>query len=121
MIFTNLEKYLYSKECLKQRRQLPKLPPPPPFPPSILPARKVGGIFLDSGFHTVDSGFPGTGFQSLSVRPGFWIPVFRRIADSMSCYSWFSLKQTSIGFRNPDFLKAFFPHNLHSAYHLQSL
>ena len=39
----------------------------------------------------------------------------------MSCYSRFSLKQTSIGFRNPDSLKAFFPHNLHSAYHLQAL
>ena len=29
MTFTNLEKYLYSKKCLKQRRQLPILPPPP--------------------------------------------------------------------------------------------
>ena len=26
MIFTNLEKYVYSKKCLKQRRQLPPLP-----------------------------------------------------------------------------------------------
>ena len=31
MILTNLEKYLYSKKCLKQRRQLP-IPPPPPHP-----------------------------------------------------------------------------------------
>ena len=30
MTFTNLEKYLYSKKCLKQRRQLPILTPPPP-------------------------------------------------------------------------------------------
>ena len=28
MIFTNLQKYVYSKKCLKQRRQ------PPPFPPA---------------------------------------------------------------------------------------
>ena len=76
---------------------------------------------LDAGFHTLDSGFPGTRFQSLSVRLGFWIPVFRRIADSMSCYSRYSLKQTFIGFRNPDSLTAFFLHNLHSAYHLQAL
>ena len=34
MIFTNLEKYVYSKKCLKQRRQ----PPTPPF-------SKVEGIF----------------------------------------------------------------------------
>ena len=27
MIFTNLEKYVYSKKCLKQRRQPPPLPP----------------------------------------------------------------------------------------------
>ena len=35
MTFTNLEKYVYSKKCLKQRRQ------PPPLPPAI----KVEGIF----------------------------------------------------------------------------
>ena len=29
IIFTNLEKYVYSKNCLKQRRQ-----PPPPLPPA---------------------------------------------------------------------------------------
>ena len=38
MTFTNLEKYVYSKKCLKQRRQTP---PPPPLPPAI----KVEGIF----------------------------------------------------------------------------
>ena len=27
MIFTNLEKYVYSKKCLKQRPQPPPLPP----------------------------------------------------------------------------------------------
>ena len=27
MTFTNLEKYVYSKKCLKQRRQPPPLPP----------------------------------------------------------------------------------------------
>ena len=41
--------------------------------------------------------------------------------DSMSCYSRYSLTQTFIGFRNPDSLKAFFLHNLHSAYNLQAL
>ena len=35
MTFTNLEKYVYSKKCLKQRHQ------PPPLPPVI----KVEGIF----------------------------------------------------------------------------
>ena len=40
MTFTNLEKYLHSKKCLKQRRQLPILPPAP-----IPPASKVEGIF----------------------------------------------------------------------------
>ena len=40
---------------------------------------------LDSGFHAVDSGFPGTGFQSLSVEPGFWIPTVSVIPDSLSC------------------------------------
>ena len=35
MIFTNLEKYVYSKKCLKQRRQ-----PPPP-----LPSSEVESIF----------------------------------------------------------------------------
>ena len=34
MIFTNLEKYVYSKKCLKQRRQ-PRTPP----------SSKVEGIF----------------------------------------------------------------------------
>ena len=28
MTFTNLEKYVYSKKCLKQRRQPPHPPPP---------------------------------------------------------------------------------------------
>ena len=38
MIFTSVEKYVHSKKCLKQRRQLnptppPQTPPPPPPPP----------------------------------------------------------------------------------------
>jgi len=37
MTFTNLEKYMYSKKCLKQRRQ--------PSPPTLSPAIKVKGIF----------------------------------------------------------------------------
>ena len=39
MTFTNLEKYVYSKKCLKQRRQ-----PPNPRPPTT-PSSKVEGIF----------------------------------------------------------------------------
>ena len=41
MTFTNLEKYVYSKKCLKQR---PTSPPPPP-PRSISPSSDVQGIF----------------------------------------------------------------------------
>ena len=70
----------------------------------------------DSGFHAVDSRFQGTGFQEL----GFWIAIFKRIANSLSCYSRFP-KQKFLGFRNPDYLIAFFLHNLHSACHLQAL
>ena len=40
---------------------------------------------LDSGFHAVDCGFAGTGFQSLSVELGFWIAIVSRIPDSLSC------------------------------------
>ena len=39
MTSTNLKKYVYSKNCLKQRRQPP---PPQPTPPSS----KVEGIFV---------------------------------------------------------------------------
>ena len=64
---------------------------------------------LDSGFHVVDSRFqiPGTGFQSLSVELGFWIPIVSGIPDSMSCIpdsktrdSGFH-KQNFSGFRVP--------------------
>ena len=37
MIFTNLEKYAYSKKCLKQRRQ----PPTPPFS-KVAPKKSPG-------------------------------------------------------------------------------
>ena len=39
----------------------------------------------DSGFHTVNSGFRVTGFQSLSMELGFWIPIDCVIPDSLSC------------------------------------
>ena len=39
----------------------------------------------DSGFHTVNSGFQVTGFQSLSVELGLWIPIDCGIPDSLSC------------------------------------
>ena len=35
MIFTSVEKYVHSKKCLKQRRQLNPKPPPPPSPPPL--------------------------------------------------------------------------------------
>ena len=36
MAFTNLEKYVYSKKCLKQRRQ----PPPPLSLPTAIKSKK---------------------------------------------------------------------------------
>ena len=43
MTFTNLEKYVFSKKCLKQRRQFP----PPPQPPFLAPpSSKVEGILV---------------------------------------------------------------------------
>ena len=33
----------------------------------------------------LDSGIPGTGFQSLSGKLGFWIPFVFGIPDSLSC------------------------------------
>ena len=46
MIFTNLEKYVYSKKCLKQRRQAP---PPPSLQPGgrrYFRAKKVNWLRL---------------------------------------------------------------------------
>ena len=43
MTFTNLEKYLYSKKCLKQRRP-PQ--PHPPIPPRYFRAEKVTWLRL---------------------------------------------------------------------------
>ena len=58
---------------------------------------------LDSGFHSEDSGLPGTGFQSLSVELGFWIPVVRgipgswsRIPDSKTNFPRFWISQAKI-------------------------
>ena len=52
---------------------------------------------------------PGTGFRSLIVKFGFWIPIFSRVPDSLSCIpdsksqdSGFHKKKL-LGFRNPDF------------------
>ena len=43
---------------------------------------------LDSGFHILNSRFPGSGFQSLQVELGFRIPIVSGILDSLSCISW---------------------------------
>ena len=51
----------------------------------MLPHVRESKTVLDSGFHAVDSGFPGTGFRSLSVGLGIWMPIFRGFADSLSC------------------------------------
>ena len=44
MTFANLEKYVHSKNCLKQRRQ--PLPPPPHQKNPKNPSSKVEGILL---------------------------------------------------------------------------
>ena len=65
---------------------------------------------LDSGFHAGDSRFKGPGFRSMSVEPGFWIPIVSEILNSLNCVpdskaqdSGFH-KQKFLGFRNPDSL-----------------
>ena len=55
---------------------------------------------LDSGFHSEDSGLPGTGFQSLSVELGFWIPVVRGIPGS-----WSRIPDSKTNFRDSGFHK----------------
>ena len=39
---------------------------------------------LDSGFHALNSGFPVLDSRPL-VKFGFWIPIFSRVPDSLSC------------------------------------
>ena len=39
---------------------------------------------LDSGFHALNSGFPVLDSRLL-VKFGFWIPIFSRVPDSLSC------------------------------------
>ena len=45
------------------------------------------GIQDSLGFWIPHRGFriPGTGFQSLSVELGIWIPIVRGVSDSLSC------------------------------------
>ena len=76
---------------------------------------------LDSGFQSlVGFRIPGYGFQSFSVEPGFWIPIFSGVPHSLCCIRipkpriWDSTsklfpdseshKQKFTGFRNPDSL-----------------
>ena len=72
----------------------------------------LGFWILHPGFRIPGTGFriPGTGFRSLLVKFGFWIPIFSRISDSLSCIldtialdSRFH-KKIFPGVRNPDFL-----------------
>ena len=60
------------------------------------------GIQDSDGFWTPGRGFPipGTGFQSFSVEPGFWILIFIGILDCKVQYSGFNL-QKFLGFRIP--------------------
>ena len=53
-----------------------KISAPHQFSPHVRESKKV----LDSGFYAVDSGF-----QTLSVELGFWIPNVSGIPDSLSC------------------------------------
>ena len=60
----------------------------------------TAAIDLESGFHAIDSGIPGTGFQdSLSVELGFRIAINSGIPDSLS-YILDSKTQNS-GFHKP--------------------
>ena len=66
------------------------------------------------GFWIPRRGFqiPATGFQSFSVKLGFWIPVFSGIADSFGCIpdskaqDSGSHEQTFPCFLNPDSLSS---------------
>ena len=74
------------------------------YSPANFSPRKTGEIstkarpmtVLDYGFLAVDFGFQvldsnlflwnlDSGFQSFSVEPGFWIPIFSGIPDSLCC------------------------------------
>ena len=70
------------------------------------------GIKDSLGFWIPRPGFriPGTGFRSLLVKFGFWIPIFSRIPDSLSCIPNSKAQDSRFhkkifpGVRNPDFL-----------------
>ena len=70
------------------------------------------GIKDSLGFWIPRPGFriPGTGFRSLLVKFGFWIPIFSRIPDSLSCIPDTKAQDSRFhkkifpGVRNPDFL-----------------
>ena len=61
MIFTNLEEYVYSKKCLKQRRQ-------PPTPPSS----KVEGIFAPKKSPGYGC-YRGATKQTGATKQGLWL------------------------------------------------
>ena len=81
------------------RRPLPYLrvwmTPPPPNPLSEGLDPPLSRTVLDSGLHARFC-IPGTGFHSLSVELGFWIPIVCGIPDFFELY-WYS------GFQSPGF------------------
>ena len=67
MTFTNLEKYVFSKKCLKQRRQFH---PPPPFPcPSLQQSWRYFGAENVTWLRTNEiRGFDGCSSQPRGER-----------------------------------------------------
>ena len=62
MTFTNLEKYVYSKRCLKQRSQPP---PPPPLP--IPSAKSKVFSYRKSHLFTIEYAYPADRVTKRSV------------------------------------------------------
>ena len=50
-----------------------------------LKQKRFPAPFLVFGKQSISKNIPGTWFRSLSVEPGFWIPILSRIPDSLSC------------------------------------
>ena len=74
------------------------------------PRVRESKIVLDSGFHAMDSGFPGTGFRFFFR--GTWIPgpIVSGILESLTCIPYSKVPDSGFykhkipGLRNPDSL-----------------